>query len=285
MFIGLDIGGTNIKAIIRNQDEIISQTETKTPVNEADILVASLDLVDSLINRARITIQDIQKIGLAVAGIIDLKYKKIIKSPNKPSLNGSNLAVDIQKKLKVTVELDNDANCFLLGEVIQTGFNQRYQNILGITLGSGVGGGIWLNNQIYHGENGSAAEFGWMVVGQRKSGMLFFEEVCSQKWFLKNFQKESVEIYSLAKTQDKTALNIWRNYGENLGISLANLINIFDPGLIILGGGISRAVEFFNQPMKNKVQELVIFSKGKNIKIITSQDPFFSGAIGASYLG
>ena len=285
MFIGLDIGGTNIKAIVREQRKIISQIKIRTPLNEDDILAAILDLIDNLINQVGITIKDVQRIGLAAAGVVDLENKRIIKSPNRPSLNNSDLAIEIQERLKITTKIDNDANCFLLGEIKQSSLDSKYQSILGITLGSGVGGGIWLDNQIYHGDNGSAAEFGWMVIGQRKSEPLFFEDLCSRKWFLKNFQKEPVEIYSLAKNKDGRSLNIWQGYGENLGIGLANLTNIFDPGLIILGGGISQAMEFFNQPMKNKIQELVLSPKGKDIKIIASQNPSFSGAIGASYLG
>ena len=283
-FIGIDIGGTKIKGILREGKKILSRLEKSTPKDQIEILRAILYLIDSLIKQSNVNQKEIGGIGLAIAGILDLNKGKIIKSKNIPAINGLTIRKVIKKEIGLEkVRIDNDANCFLLGE-IKAGSAQGINNILGITLGSGVGGGIWLNNKIYSGNNGTAAEFGWMIIREKRDNLLSFEDLCSRKWFLSNFQKEPKEIYSLAKSGDKNALNIWQSYGENLGIGLSNLINIFNPSIIILGGGISQASQFFRQTMKKKIKDLVLSPLAKKTKIIKSKAPNKAGAIGASYL-
>ena len=283
-FIGIDIGGTKIKGILREGKKILSRLEKSTPKDQIEILRAILYLIDSLIKQSNVNQKEIGGIGLAIAGILDLNKGKIIKSKNIPAINGLTIRKVIKKEIGLEkVRIDNDANCFLLGE-IKAGSAQGINNILGITLGSGVGGGIWLNNKIYSGNNGTAAEFGWMIIRGKRDNLLSLEDLCSRKWFLSNIQKEPKEIYSLAKSGDKNALNIWQSYGENLGIGLSNLINIFNPSIIILGGGISQASQFFRQTMKKKIKDLVLSPLAKKTKIIKSKAPNKAGAIGASYL-
>jgi len=283
-FIGIDIGGTKIKGILREGKKILSRLEKSTPKDQIEILRAILYLIDSLIKQSNVNQKEIGGIGLAIAGILDLNKGKIIKSKNIPAINGLTIRKVIKKEIGLEkVRIDNDANCFLLGE-IKAGSAQGINNILGITLGSGVGGGIWLNNKIYSGNNGTAAEFGWMIIREKRDNLLSLEDLCSRKWFLSNIQKEPKEIYSLAKSGDKNALNIWQSYGENLGIGLSNLINIFNPSIIILGGGISQASQFFRQTMKKKIKDLVLSPLAKKTKIIKSKAPNKAGAIGASYL-
>ena len=283
-FIGIDIGGTKIKGILREGKKILSRIEKSTPNDQIEILRAILYLIDSLIKQSNVNQKEIGGIGLAIAGILDLNKGKIIKSKNIPAINGLTIRKVIKKEIGLEkVRIDNDANCFLLGE-IKAGSAQGINNILGITLGSGVGGGIWLNNKIYSGNNGTAAEFGWMIIREKRDNLLSLEDLCSRKWFLSNIQKEPKEIYSLAKSGDKNALNIWQSYGENLGIGLSNLINIFNPSIIILGGGISQASQFFRQTMKKKIKDLVLSPLAKKTKIIKSKAPNKAGAIGASYL-
>ena len=283
-FIGIDIGGTKIKGILREGKKILSRLEKSTPKDQIEILRAILYLIDSLIKQSNVNQKEIGGIGLAIAGILDLNKGKIIKSKNIPAINGLTIRKVIKKEIGLEkVRIDNDANCFLLGE-IKAGSAQGINNILGITLGSGVGGGIWLNNKIYSGNNGTAAEFGWMIIREKRDNLLSLEDLCSRKWFLGNLQKEPKEIYSLAKSGDKNALNIWQSYGENLGIGLSNLINIFNPSIIILGGGISQASQFFRQTMKKKIKDLVLSPLAKKTKIIKSKAPNKAGAIGASYL-
>ena len=284
MFIGIDIGGTNIKAVIRQDNKIIKKTRKRTPKTSLEILGVVFDLIDNLIEDTNNYNQSAQKIGLAVAGLVDSNNGQIIQCPNLPDLDNLNLKKKIWDKFKIKTSIDNDANCFLLGEIKKKDLDKKYQNIIGITLGSGVGGGIWLGGQIYHGYNNVAAEFGWMIIREKDGRLLSFEDLCSKKWFLNNFQKEPEEIYQLARQNNQEALNVWQDYGENLGIGLANLTNIFDPDTIILGGGISQANKFFEQPMRDKIEQLVFSLAGKEVKIIIADDPSFSGAIGASWL-
>jgi len=208
------------------------------------------------------------------------------------------LAGLVEKELKIKTFMDNDANCFALGEAI-LGAGKSTETVFGITLGSGVGGGIIqklkvksekLKVKIYSGAFGSAGEVGHMCIkfdGFRCScgnkGCL--EEYASERFIKRKTKISPLELEKKAKRGDRNAQEIYRQLGKNLGVGLANIVNILDPEVIVIGGGISKAGEFILKSAKKEMQKRIISPVSKKyVKIKKAGLGDYAGAIGAALL-
>jgi glucokinase len=161
--------------------------------------------------------------------------------------------------------------------------------VFGITLGTGVGGGIVINNKIYRGATGSAVEAGHMTIkfdGLKCScgNLGCLEAYCSEKFFKKKGISPK-EAAKKAKAGNKFALKIFKDYGKNLGVGLSNIINLLDPEIIVLGGGISKASKFFLEETKKETKKRTISPLSKKyVKIKIAKLGEIAGALGAALL-
>ena len=185
--------------------------------------------------------------------------------------------------------MENDANCFALAEAI-IGAGKNSETVIGITLGSGIGGGIVIKKKIYRGAFGSAGEIGHMVI---KSGGFkcscgssgCFEKYASEKFFKRKSKLLPLELEKKAKKGDKKAKRIYLEFSQNLGIGLTNIINILDPDIIVIGGSIAKAGSLILNPAKKEVKKRVLSPQSKkSVKIRVAKLGEFSGAIGAALL-
>lgn len=286
MIIGLDIGGFQIKAVLYQNGRVLKFLETATAKEKKKILAAIFELIEKLKTKP------IKGIGIGAAGALDFQKGTILHSPNIKALNGLKIKKIIEDKFKLPVLLDNDANCFLRGEMI-LGAGKGYKNAVGVTLGTGVGGAVAVDGQVITGANGAAGEIGSMIIQVSASGgpavggkrHLTFEDLCSVKWFRKHGLQDGVELFQQAKKGNKKAQEIFSRYGQGLGIGLANLVNILDPEVIILGGGISEAGKFFLASAKKQMRKLSLSPLAKkNINIKITKLGKKSGALGAALL-
>lgn len=261
MKIGVDIGGHEIKAGIVLNDKIIKKIQINTGKNKQDIINEIIYVIELIFDKK------VKGIGIGVPGPADYEKGIIGDTPNLP-LKGVNLKKIISKKFGKKVIMDNDANCFVLGESIRL----EKKNVSGLTLGTGVGGGIVIDGRLYHG-NGNAGELGHCTIKCDGKKLGFnqgsLESYVSAKAIKRDYGKDPIEL------KDK---NAWKKIGIKLGAGISNLANTFDPDVIVLGGGISNAFSKFKSSMNDEIK------KRAAVKVKVVKGDKDSGIIGAAGL-
>lgn len=279
LFLGLDLGGTNIhlglvtkKGVIKK--EIITPTEAEK----------GKETVLKNITRA---IEPFMKFNLKGIGIgapdCDFQTGKLGKCVNLP-LSDFDIVGLVKKKFKVEVKADNDANCFALGEAM-FGDGKKHKNIIGITLGTGFGSGIIIDKKVYHGK-GKAGELGHITInfsGPKCNcgGAGCVEEYISARAITRAYgnNKTPIEVNKLALQGDKKAIKVFEDFGFYLGVSLVSIINALDPDIAIIGGNIAKNWELFSKKMFQTFNE----RKFLDAKIVRSQLKS-AGILGAAAL-
>lgn len=251
IYLGIDIGGTKIRGILLDKRKKYSPAfNLATPRNKKIFLRILEDEICKTIKKKKII-----GIGVGLPGIIDIKRGILIKAPNLPYLNGwqaKKFLLTFNKNLK----FDNDSRCFAIAEAM-LGAGKGHKNIIGITIGTGIGGGIVINNKIYYGKHYGAGEFGKMVIDNKKT----FEQIGAKEAFLK-----------------------YGDRSEVIGIGVANLINIFDPDIVILGGGGLYSGKVKIGTVRKTAKKYVMSPLGKKTPIIKGKLGENSQAIGAALL-
>ena len=239
-FLGIDIGGTKIEGILWRSGKILRVQKLKTPKNRQKFLSAVFDLIESL--RKDVSAAGI---GIALAGATDLRTGKVIHSPNLPFINGLNLKKLLEARFAIPVRVDNDSRCFLRGE-INFGSSKEKKNVVGMIIGTGVGGALYLEGKMIYGKHGFAGEQGMakLIVGK---SILSIEDLVSSHGFKRLGGKRSAAVY--------------RKVGKYLGLHLANLVEIFNPELIIIGGGVTDAGSQLLRPALAEMRRHVVFPK------------------------
>lgn len=296
--IGIDIGGTKILAGIEQGGKVLESFRMPTECDKGVMQVVAH--VQSII-KAFEQKATIKKIGIAIAGQVDRASGVLIYSPNMPKFHRVPLLKLIQKGIPrkgIRLKMENDANCFALGES-RYGAAKGVKTMVGLTIGTGIGSGVVLNGSLYTG-NGFASEIGHMVIrfgGERcscgKRGCLeaYASGSAIESRYMRGLKRKKAynahliasEIEKLvASKKDSLALSVYQEAGEALGIGFANMINIFDPEMIVVGGGLrnSRLLFQFAMPKKDEL----IFFKHNATRIVRARLGSHAGMIGATLL-
>ena len=308
--IGIDIGGTSIKgALITNKGEVLKRFQMSVSKSEkGEKEISSLcNLINETIESSNK--EEILGIGIGMPGILDMDEGVIVSSPNLPNWNGINIRNIIEKKTGLKVVINNDANVAALGEA-RFGSGKKYKDLLMITLGTGVGGGIIINNKIYDGYRHMGAELGHMVieVDGRKCGCGrkgCFEAYASATALIKQTKlrmakhpdsllnevsKEYGKVdarvpFDAAKNGDKVATEIVEEYVKYLSEGLINYCNIFRPEAIVLSGGVANEGEYLLSKVRKYLEEHTYGMKGSpKVELLLSELGYDSGKIGAAAL-
>jgi glucokinase len=303
--IGIDLGGTNLRIAIINRDGSILN---KRIYNTYNLLKNNL-FIDTIYNHVIDNENKISAIGIGVPGIVLVDKGVVVESPNIPEWRNFELKKEIEKRIKIPVFLDNDANVSAYGEK-WIGAGKYFDSFVCITLGTGVGGGIILNGEIWHGKDGMAGEIGHTVVevdGERcKCGGYGCLEVYAsanaivkmardnitngENSIIKNMVGGNLDkidshiVYKAGLKGDKLSLRIYEKVGRYLGIGIANVINLLNIDGIIIGGGVSKAWDLFIDSLKKEVRGRVFSYVANNVKIVKSELMDNAGIIGASYI-
>jgi glucokinase len=241
--IGVDLGGTNIRAGIREGDLIIKREQIS--LTDKDSLEGTLKQLIELIRP--LVIPGVAGIGIAVPSIVDSANGIVYDVVNIPSWKRVELQSILQKEFNLPVKIENDANCFALGE-LKHGKAKGLDHVVGITLGTGVGSGVIINGKIYSGNNGGAGEIGYLNYLDRD-----FEFYGASFFFAEVHKTSAFEVFQQAKTGDERACRIWDEYGMHIGNLVKSVVYAFDPQAIVLGGSISNAFTFFEPAMKKTI--------------------------------
>jgi glucokinase len=272
--VGIDIGGTKIKAgIADSSGKVKTRADVSTEVSKGrkQVLQNIFKAIDAVMD------PDAAAIGIGVPGTV--KGGKIIFCPNVTCLNGINIKKILEQRYKIKVAVENDANCFALGEAVYRA-GKRSMYMIGVTLGTGVGSGIIINKEIYHG-TGNAGELGHMIINFDGISRGEAEDYLSARWFNLVCGKKPKEVFELAEKRDKKSREILNNYGRTLGIFLTNIIIAFDPDCIVVGGNISNTWKYFSKAMFAEIKKRAMFNNAKIVKRKLGDD---AAVLGAAYL-
>jgi glucokinase len=243
--LGVDIGGTNIKAGLIRDKKIIKKSKNPTGAqrNKEEILKTLFDTIDEVM------CPDVQSIGIGVPGLLDLKKGQLQNISNIPAWKYLPLRDLVKERYNIDVFVNNDANCLALGEK-HFGKGQDVDNMIAIALGTGVGSGIVLNNKLVTGLFGGAGEIG-CIPFQGKN----FEYFCSSNYFIEKYQSTGEILFDLANNNDARALEAFNDFGRNLGKLIHTILYFIAPEKIVLGGSISNAFTFLKEAMMQEVNE------------------------------
>ncbi|NBD14929.1 MAG: ROK family protein [Cyanobacteria bacterium] len=284
--IGIDLGGTAIKLGRFLQDgTCLQQTTVPTPQPPDPEAVAEL---------LRIAVQEVDPeqtsgaIGIGTPGPTDATGRIALIAINLLGWRNVPLADLLEAKIGLPTFVANDANCAGLGES-WLGAGRNVNNLILLTLGTGVGGAIIINNQLFTGAYGAAGELGLITLNPHgdpcnsgNHGSLE-QHLCVQA-IQRRTQKTPAELGKLAAAGDKTALTFWEAYGRDLGAGLASLIYVLTPEAIIIGGGISASAEFFLPATWQEIEKRVVSISRMNLQLLTAELGNRAGMVGAAKL-
>ncbi len=286
--IGIDLGGTKTEGILL--DEKFQVIERKRITTNQDKGYASiLELIKNLVSTLRQNTDEQTSIGVCTPGALS-KSSGRIKNSNTQCLIGKDLKSDLQHILNQEISIENDANCFALAES-QLGAAQNYGMIFGVIMGTGVGGGLVINDKIHTGRTNIAGEWGHHCIRPDGNDCYCGKNGCvetyisgpalEKKW--NALTSDTLSLSEIVKNSKNNAYGIWkREFLENFGISLANVIDILDPDVIVLGGGLSN-ISFLYDEGKDAVYEHV-FSDSVDTPILKNQLGDSAGVFGACLL-
>ncbi|MBI5401625.1 ROK family protein [Candidatus Wolfebacteria bacterium] len=280
MYIGFDIGGTNIKAVLVKNRKIIRERIEITPKKSGELF----DLISKIKNELvkNINLGQIKGIGFSLAGALDKKRKRMLNSPNMKFLNNKPLKKILERKLKpYPIKIEHDVYCFLLAEK-KAGIVKNIKNAFYLTLGTDIGSAFTIDGKIQTGFHGAAGEAGHMIIDVKNNFDL--GKLASNKFIKKHLDYNLIKAVDKLKKRDKRAIKVYKKLSLNLGVGIANIINIIDPEMIILSGGITGAKNILLPGIKRMIKKFVISPESKKTKILFSKMNRFGGALGAALL-
>jgi len=297
LVLGVDVGGTNIKiGIVNNEGLVIDRNvmATKglsTPVKLIDAISSSLQ---SLIKNNRLAKNNFVGIGMGLPGLVDFQKGFVHFLVNIPGWKKVPLKAIMQKRLGIPVFVDNDANVITLGEW-QYGAGRGFQNLVCLTLGTGVGGGLILANAIYRGPSFSAGEIGHIPLTEngpacKCGGRGCLERTVGNRYLLKrartifhtNISLEEVTLR--ARSGEQKAVHFWHGVGEHLGHALTGVVNLLNPQCFIIGGGVANAGAFIFPAIRATLKRRAMRIPGRLVKIVKARLGADAGIMGTQVL-
>ena len=289
--IGIDLGGTKIEGVLLSSDNKIIERKrihTKQEEGYESIIHRIVKLIKNI---KSISIKDCQ-IGICTPGALDIETG-ILKNSNTVCLIGKPIKEDLESELKCSIAIDNDANCFAMAEAL-LGSGKNYETVFGVIMGTGVGGGLVLNRKIHHGRLFIAGEWGHQVLYPNGRDCYCNKKGCVETYLSgpsleKEWEKNSNEFLPLKKiielydNRPNDNYTKWKNeFLSNFGIALSNVINIIDPDVVVLGGGLSNINFLYSEGILSVQKN--IFSNKTDTPIVSNKLGDSAGVFGAALL-
>jgi glucokinase len=309
--IGMDVGGTKIYSILVDEtNKILATSKLKTKKGSPDLLLERIEsCFHDLLGQSNLTEADISGIGIGFPGPLDPRTGIVFEATNLPEWDHFPLAERVSNISKTPVFLDNDVNLGTLGEAL-AGAGHGAENVIGIFLGTGVGGGIVLGGRLYHGTSGTAGEVGHMIIqhnGPKSPRNLrgTVEGMTSRTSVVKRItqkiqkgadsvlksmvekgeQIKSRPIAEAFRARDKVVKSVLDETAEHVGVTIGSLANLLAPDVVVLGGGLMEAVPEAILPLACQTAEkIVIPSTWKLLRIAPAELGDDSGAMGGAIL-
>jgi glucokinase len=289
--IGIDVGGTKILAGVVERDGAVFRTERReTPTESTQAFLEGLaEVVDTLRD------DSVAAVGIGIPSTIDQRSGSAVFSVHVP-LAGVPLRERGETYLGLPVALDNDANAAAVAEWT-IGAGRGTQHMIMLTLGTGIGGGLILDGRLYRGASGAAAELGHMVLefdGPECRGF------CTGRGHFEYFasgsaaneladelfgpESDSRQLVAVAQDGDATALDALADMGRKLGAGLASLVNVFDPEVIVIGGGFGEAFDFLLEPALETLRRDALPPGRDTVRVVPAALGEEAGMVGAGLI-
>lgn len=270
MKIGIDLGGTNMRVALIDGDTIKERIIKPCPAQAAEDVVTN-----QLINQIQeLMCPEVKGIGMGVPSIVDTERGIVYNVNNIPSWREVHLKEMLEQKFGVPAYIENDANTFALG-VYHFGEGRGTNNMVGLVMGTGIGSGIVIGGEMYHGMNACAGEIGSLLFKDKD-----FEYYCSSRFFSLCHGDTGKNFGIRAQQGDESALAVWREFGQNVGELMKAIMFVYAPDAIVIGGGISSAFHYFESSMRDTIASFPFSSMVKETRIVPStlQDAALLGA-------
>ena len=308
-YVGIDLGGTNTKiGVVDKEGNKIFTTTMKT--ESIDGHKESLDRIANILKENLkeydIKLTDVGGVGIGVPGPV-VKGRIVKFFANFPWPANLDLAAEFEERLGLKVKVDNDVNVITLGEMWK-GAGKGHKNVLGIAVGTGIGGGIIIDGNLVSGKNGTAGEIGHSKVvkdgklcgcGQKgcweayasatglireAQGRLIVNKKNKLYEDTKGREVEAKDIFDAAKDGDEFSMDIVDYEVDYLALGISNLLNILDPEIIVMGGGVSLAGDFLLDRLRERLKKYALPSALEGLEIVEAELGNDAGILGAAHL-
>jgi glucokinase len=271
--IGIDLGGTNISAGLVTENDLhnISFRKINASGSVEEVLEQLFSVTDELINSS------VSSIGIGVPGLIDDDKEMVFDVYNIPSWKEVPLKKWMEDRYHLPVKINNDANCFALGE-FYFGKGKDCNSMIGLTIGTGLGSGLILNKKLFTGKTYGAGEFGMIDYLDK-----YYEYYASGQYFQNVYQIDGEVVFKNAIKGDAAALKMYEEMGFHLGNAIKMILYALDIELIVLGGSVRHAYPYFSKTMWQQIKTTA-FQKSANDLRIEVSELKNSGILGAAAL-
>jgi len=297
--VGVDVGGTNIKlGVVAPCGQIIVRNSfaTKPFASSRTKLIAALGrAIEESIISAGYPKKQIAGVGIGLPGLVDYEKGFVRFLPNIPGWRGVHLKSILQKMVRLPVYVDNDVKMITLAES-KFGAGKGVRNLVCMTLGTGVGAGLILNGELYRGQDNAAGELGHVPLNEHGpkcncGGIGCFETYVGNRALFamasSMFGKKgmtTLDMFALAKKGNKKALLFWKKAAQHIGNGLVGIVNLLNPRLIIIGGGVSNNERFLFKTITSTIRSRAMSLQGSAFKIKRAKFKDDAGIIGAYVL-
>lgn len=296
-FIGVDIGGTSIKlGIVTENGEVLVRKETIYTDSEdgRSVMQAMTDSIRELIADQHADISDFSGIGVSAAGCINSVTGSVAENGgNVPGWSRTEVTMLLREEFGLPASLANDANCAVLGEFWK-GAASGCSNVVGVTLGTGVGGGVITGGRLLEGAHGYAGELGHFTTHAGGEHCVCgldgcFERYASTSALIRRASSEDPELksgrilFGRAADGDRHALGLLEEWIDEIAYGITGLVHIFDPELVLIGGGVSAQEELLIEPLKARVISMVMPDFAADLEFRPAALGNDAGLIGAVY--
>lgn len=245
--IGIDLGGTHVRAGVVSEGRLENIASVRIPSDGSvdEVLRVIFQLVDPLIDR------NIKAMGIGVPSVVDVEKGIVYDVQNIPSWKVVELKKLMEERYRLPVLINNDANCFALGEKY-FGKGQKAHSLIGLTIGTGLGAGIIINDKLYPGLNTGAGEFGCVDYLDK-----YYEYYASGQFFENCYHTNGEVVFQKAQSGDPLSIMILEELGTHIGNAIKMILYTYCPELIILGGSISKSYSFFEKTMWERIHTYI----------------------------
>lgn len=237
--VAVDLGGTSLRVGRIRDNTVVERGSRSVPVTDRAEVV-----MQELIGAIETVMSDeVAAIGIGVPSVVDVEHGIVYVVQNIPSWKEVHLKEQLESEFHLPVHVNNDANCFALGEC-HFGKARGYRHIVGLTLGTGLGAGIIIDRKLYNGSNCGAGEIGTIPYKEQT-----VEYYCSGQFFARQLGVGGDVVFQRARAGDPAALRAYEDFGSEMGHALLITLYAYDPEIVILGGSVSAAFSFFQKTM------------------------------------
>lgn len=263
LLIGVDLGGTNVRAgLVQNGKIIDLQKRDHSSVSRArrdDVIDGLCEIIAAVMHPG------VKGIGLGVPAVV--KDGIVYRVNNIPCWRKVPLQKILARRFHLPVFIENDANCFAVGE-LHFGAGRGYKNLVGLIVGTGLGAGVIVNGKLYSGTFGGAGEIG-SVIHREKD----FEYYCSGRFFQRKFGMNGAVLYARAKKGDRMAQAMLASFGDEFANVIMAAAYTYDPEIIVLGGAVSKAYPYFKERMWKGLRAFKYQNNLEKMKIVQTEKP------------